>query len=179
MSPRAACRLERLGFARVFDYVAGIADWRAAGLPLEGHPDDLVRVAAATRPDIPTCEISETVGQARGRSSVDPWQECVVLDCEGIVAGVIRDQGWEAPDDAPVEAVMQAGPTTVRPDGVLESLVGRMQKRDTRLVLVTTPQGQLLGAILRTEAERLLAGEAPDTVWQDCDACPGRWVRAG
>ena len=35
MSPRAAWRLESLGFARVYDYVAGKADWMAAGLPTE------------------------------------------------------------------------------------------------------------------------------------------------
>jgi rhodanese-related sulfurtransferase len=36
MSPRAACRLEALGFTRVDDYVDEIADWQAAGLPTEG-----------------------------------------------------------------------------------------------------------------------------------------------
>src|SRR6266511_4403171 len=36
MSPRAAWRLESMGFAEVYDYVAGKADWGAAGLPLEG-----------------------------------------------------------------------------------------------------------------------------------------------
>ncbi|MDP9404293.1 MAG: rhodanese-like domain-containing protein [Actinomycetota bacterium] len=33
MSPRAAWRLEHLGFAQVYDYVAGKVDWMAAGLP--------------------------------------------------------------------------------------------------------------------------------------------------
>lgn len=32
MSPRAAWRLERLGFEPVYDYVAGKVDWMAAGL---------------------------------------------------------------------------------------------------------------------------------------------------
>ncbi len=36
MSPRAAWRLESLGFTKVFDYVAGKADWSASGLPMEG-----------------------------------------------------------------------------------------------------------------------------------------------
>ena len=36
MSPRAACRLESLGFGEVYDYVAGKLDWMAAGLPTEG-----------------------------------------------------------------------------------------------------------------------------------------------
>lgn len=34
-SPRAAERMDRLGFTKVFDYEAGKDDWRAAGLPIE------------------------------------------------------------------------------------------------------------------------------------------------
>ncbi|MBK0400138.1 rhodanese-like domain-containing protein [Limibaculum sp. M0105] len=34
-SPRAAERMEKLGFKRVFDYEAGKDDWRKAGLPIE------------------------------------------------------------------------------------------------------------------------------------------------
>ncbi len=36
MSPRAASRLESLGFREAYDYAAGKADWFAAGLPMEG-----------------------------------------------------------------------------------------------------------------------------------------------
>ena len=36
MSPRAAWRLESLGFSKVYDYVEGKADWAVAGLPREG-----------------------------------------------------------------------------------------------------------------------------------------------
>jgi rhodanese-related sulfurtransferase len=34
-SPKAAKRMEQLGYDRVYDYVAGKADWRAAGKPVE------------------------------------------------------------------------------------------------------------------------------------------------
>lgn len=34
-SPRAAEKMETLGFTRVFDYEAGKDDWREAGLPVE------------------------------------------------------------------------------------------------------------------------------------------------
>src|SRR2546425_461639 len=37
MSPRAAWRLERLGYGPVHDYVGGKVDWLAAGLPSEGE----------------------------------------------------------------------------------------------------------------------------------------------
>ena len=36
MSPRAACRLDALGFNQVYDYTLGFADWKAAGEPIEG-----------------------------------------------------------------------------------------------------------------------------------------------
>ena len=56
MSPRAACRLETLGFERTFDYMAGKADWIAAGLPTEGRlaseprAGDVARQGAYLRP---------------------------------------------------------------------------------------------------------------------------------
>jgi rhodanese-related sulfurtransferase len=34
-SPKAAKRMEQLGYDRVYDYVAGKADWRAAGKPID------------------------------------------------------------------------------------------------------------------------------------------------
>ena len=36
MSPRAAWRLESLGFGEVYEYGGGKLDWMAAGLPTEG-----------------------------------------------------------------------------------------------------------------------------------------------
>ena len=35
MAPRAAARLESLGFEKVFEYRAGKLDWLAAGNPME------------------------------------------------------------------------------------------------------------------------------------------------
>ncbi|GMQ86114.1 MAG: hypothetical protein BMS9Abin07_1687 [Acidimicrobiia bacterium] len=175
MSPRAACRLERLGFERVYDYVHGLADWKAGGLPMEGSAVQVQRVADATRPDIPTCEVDDLLGEVRRRTHDAGWDECIVIDCDGIVVGRIRGQAWESDDAVSAEAVMESGPTTVRPDGLLHPLIDRMSKRDTKLVVVTTPQGYLIGVLLREEAERLLTGEAPEQIWRDCEGCPGQW----
>ena len=35
-SPKAAKQMDDLGYATVYDYEAGKADWKAAGLPVEG-----------------------------------------------------------------------------------------------------------------------------------------------
>jgi len=55
MSPRAASRLESLGFEQVYDYVAGKADWGSAGLPLEGAEGSETRAGAHVRLDAPNC----------------------------------------------------------------------------------------------------------------------------
>lgn len=35
-SPKAARRMDELGYSRVYDYAAGKQDWRKAGLPMAG-----------------------------------------------------------------------------------------------------------------------------------------------
>jgi rhodanese-related sulfurtransferase len=37
-SPRAAERMDRIGYRQVYDYEAGKMDWKEAGLPIEGTP---------------------------------------------------------------------------------------------------------------------------------------------
>jgi len=177
MSPRAACRLEHLGFKKVYDYVTGISDWKAAGHPVEGTPERRQQVAEATRPDIPTCEPDERLDRVTSRLTADDWETCVVVDCDGLVVGRLRPSMVDSgAADVTVAHVMEPGPSTVRPDGLLRPLVVRMQKRDVSEVLVTTPQGRLIGVLFRNEAERVLAGEHPSQIWRDCDGCPGRWA---
>lgn len=101
-----------------------------------------------------------------------------MVDREGIVVGRLRGSAWDADDQTTVDAVMELGPTTVRPDGSLHSLLGRMNERGTKLVVVSDPQGHLIGVVLADDAQRLAAGEAPERIWRDCDGCPGRWSPA-
>ena len=56
MSPRAACRLETLGFEHVYDYVPGKADWLARALRTEGEDTDQPRVGPLARGDVVTCQ---------------------------------------------------------------------------------------------------------------------------
>jgi len=175
MSPRAACRLEALGFQRVYDYTLGIADWKAAGLPVEGDHSPTQVVADATRSDLPVATPDEQLGIAWARAQRAGRNDMVVVDCDGVVVGRLRDPVWQQSHDLVVGAAMELGPTTVRPNALLVPLVERMQKRGTGLVSVTTPQGVLLGVLLRADAEQLIAGDPPDRTWVDCDGCPGHW----
>lgn len=158
MSPRAACRLERLGFEKVYDYIAGFADWKAAGLPVEGEGDRERWAIDANRSDVPTCGPDDQIAAVRDRTFDAGWNECVVVDCDNVVIGRLRKKAWDSSDDTLAADVMQSGPTTVRADEPLEPLVGRMAKHGTRLVVIATPEGHLLGVVLREEAEQLLAG---------------------
>ena len=175
MSPRAACQLERFGFTKVYDYTLGIADWRASGMDTEGEPTQSHLALDALRPDVPTAHPDELLGAVSGRVSDAGWNEALVITSDGIVLGRLRNSTWQQARTLPVSQVMELGPTTVRPNSLLEPLVQRMQERGTALVTVTSPQGELIGAVLRTDAERILQGEAAQQVWINCDGCPGRW----
>src|SRR5258708_26465448 len=59
MSPRAAWRLESLGFRNVHDYKPGKLDWMAAGLPTEGAHTSKRRAGDLAKKDVPTCTMDE------------------------------------------------------------------------------------------------------------------------
>jgi len=96
MSPRAAWRLERLGYGPLYDYAAGKVDWMAAGLPN-------IRADASER---------------------------------------------RALDGADRE------PPTCRPDELVSDLAAALARRHVDEIIVTTPEGELLGIVRRTREER-------------------------
>jgi len=175
MSPRAACRLEALGH-RVYDYVNGIADWKAAGLATEGSGQQDQRVIDAMRPDVPTCRPEETIADISSRITDDRWDVCIVIDCDRKAIGRIRNGDLGADPHHRARDIMEPGPSTVRPDSRLEPLVRRMHHKNAPHVTVTNPQGELLGLLLRDDADRVLAGEPRERIWRDCDCCPGQWT---
>lgn len=158
MSPRAAWRLESLGFSQVFDYAAGEADWFASGLPREGREASVPRVADIVRRDIPTCRVDDRVGDVRDRVRAAGWDTCVVVNREQVVLGRLRSQELVADAERRVEEAMEAGPTTVRPNVRLSELAGRMGAEDISSFLVTTSDGRLVGLVDRATTERALRG---------------------
>jgi len=140
MSPRAAWRLERLGF-EVYDYAAGKVDWLAAGLPtVTGRSRARRALDGADRPP-PTCSPATPVAELDDRS-------VVVVNEHGIVLGRVR-RGSRLDGAATAEDVMEPGPTTVRAHEPLEELLVRMGRRNVREMVVTTPEGHLLGVVSR------------------------------
>lgn len=157
MSRRAAWRLESLGFTQVFAYAAGKADWFAFGLPVEGKLAGLPRAGDAARRDVPTCRLTERVGDVQPRVEAAGWDTCLVVNEEGVVLGRLRAEALGADPAAVVETVMESGPTTIRPDTLLEAITTRMQARKVDSVVVSTSDGRLVGVLFRSDAERRLA----------------------
>jgi CBS domain-containing protein len=157
MSPRAAARLATLGFARVYDYVAGKADWGSLNLPLEGRAGSETRAGAHARPDIPTCRLDEPLRDVRERVEEAGWDTCFVVDEAGVVFGRLGRSALRGDHDLNVEETMTAGPSTVRPSARLEAMVKRMREQNLGNLPVTTSDGRLVGLLTREDAERALS----------------------
>ncbi len=157
MSPRAAVRLETLGFTQVFDYAAGKADWTSSGLPTEGSMAGQPRAGDIVQRDIPTCSLAHRLGDARDRAQDADRNVCIVVDDHGVVLGRLRGDALREDPAATIESVMEDGPTTIRADASLGEITERMRKRGVGSIVVTDPEGRLLGILYRNEAERVLA----------------------
>jgi len=154
MSPRAAWRLESLGFTEVYDYAAGKADWLAWGLPREGTAAQVPTVGEVARRNVATCGLADRVADAKARAQASGFAACAVVNERHVVLGLLRDQELETADPAAnAEQVMRSGPTTYRPNVASRDAGARMRERRVDALLVTTPDGTLVGLLRREDAE--------------------------
>ncbi len=155
MSPRAACRLEQLGFSEVYDYVPGKSDWLAAGLAREGQSAGAPYPYAGDLaiPDVPTCSRHDPLPEILARLRDRQQDFCVVVTDDNLVLGRLYPQRQAQPDAATVEQAMRPGPTTVRANEPVEPLMERMRTAGIDAILVTDPEGRLLGLFDRTRVE--------------------------
>jgi CBS domain-containing protein len=155
MSPRAAWRLESLGFPDVYDYVGGKLNWLAAGLPTEGEAADDPRAGGAARADAPVCALDETLGSVRERLEGSGFHTCVVVNAERVVLGILRPEHLDGPDDRRVADAMSPGPSTFRPHVSVVDLAGYLGDHDLAAAPITTGEGVLVGLLLREDAEEI------------------------
>jgi CBS domain-containing protein len=157
MSPRAAWRLESIGFTRVYDYVAGKADWGSFGLPLEGRNNSRTRAASIVRADAPTCRLEEKVAEVATRLP-EGWDLCVVTNDERVVLGLLGRRALGADGDVRVDQAMTPGPSTVRPSARLDAIADRMREENLTRLLVTRSDGVLVGVLRREDLESSRTG---------------------
>jgi Mg/Co/Ni transporter MgtE len=153
MSPRAACRLETLGFEHVHDYVPGKADWLAHNLPVE-RDTELITAGQLARNDVVTCGLDDQVGDVTQSIADSPYAFALVLSTSGVLLGRLRSSALDVPPHTSVEQRMEAGPSTVRPDTAAVRLAQSLRDKDLNTALVTTPEGQLIGVIRRADLEQ-------------------------
>jgi CBS domain-containing protein len=158
MSPRAAWRLESLGFEDVYDYEAGKQDWAAAGLPVEGTTAARTRAGDVARRDVPTCGLNERVGEVRERTHAVALNVCVVVNDARVVLGLLREGQLGASDGEPVERAMSPGPSTFRPNVDVREMAHFMADHDLASAPITTPEGRLIGMLMREDAEHAAHG---------------------
>ena len=130
MSPRAAWRLESLGYIDVFEYAAGLADWMGAGLPFEGTKTRGVSLLDVVRQDVPTCALDERVGALRERVRAGDWDTCLVVNDRRVVLGRLYVTELEGDPERTAEEAMRPGPSTYRPDIPAAEMLDVMEQHD-------------------------------------------------
>lgn len=144
----------------MYDYVPGKTDWFAAGLPREGEAASVPLAGDAAR-EVPACHFRQS--PAAGISPHDDEDvACVAVNDEGVVLGLVRRDRLRAGLSVAVEEIMEPGPTTVRASEPLADLTKRMREAEVEHILVTDPEGRLIGLLRRGEAERLLRGRSSE-----------------
>jgi Mg/Co/Ni transporter MgtE len=131
----------------VADLVAGKAAWLAEGLPGEGLVDDSQRVGAVSRANVPRVGPDAMLGDVA--QVVGSWELVVVTADDGTLVGVVRAEAAAGPADLPVVAVMQTAAPTVRPSITQRELAQSMDDQGQSHILVTTPDGRLIGLARR------------------------------
>jgi CBS domain-containing protein len=161
MSPRAAWRLESLGFGTVYDYKDGKLDWLAAGFATEGTNAQKTRAGALARKDVPTCRLDERLADVRERVHAAGWEAAVVVNSERVVLGLLRAKELAADGERLIEEVMRPGPSTFRPYVPAADVAKTMVDRKLESSPVTTSDGRLVGLILQKDAVEAGAEHGP------------------
>src|SRR5438034_2114310 len=160
MSPRAAWRLETLGFERVTDYVPGKQAWYEENEPREGKAVDEIWIGDVADAEVPTCGLTDRISRVRSRVRAAGAETCVVVNSERVVLGLLRKSELDGNPEATAEAVMRPGPKTFRPSVTLQELLKSMRDNNIQTnSLVTTLEGRLVGLISRGDAAATLAHE--------------------
>jgi Mg/Co/Ni transporter MgtE len=142
-----------MGFPNVYDYAPGKKSWGCYGLPHEGSKVPDLLAGDVAHAEVPTCTLAERLAEVRARVRAVGWDTCIVVNDQRVVLGRLGRRAIAADRDESVEEAMSPGPSTVCPSIGTQDLLGRMRARDLTSFLVTTPDGRLVGLVLRAELE--------------------------
>lgn len=123
---------------------------------MEGKQTIVPRVGGTADRDVPTCRLDEKIGDIKlrlGDSSI-----CVVVNERNIVLGLLTQEALSEDSDQTAEAAMESSPQTFRPNVPVKQAAKQMTRSKLDHALVTTSDGELMGALYR---ERLEEREEP------------------
>jgi Mg/Co/Ni transporter MgtE len=106
--------------------------------------------------------LHDRLGDVRDRLRAAGATSCIVVNDRRVILGRVRGKSLDGDPEQSVEAVMEAGPTTVRPSEPLDALIGRMQKRKVDSIVVSTAAGVLVGVLRRDDGERRLSEQSEE-----------------
>jgi rhodanese-related sulfurtransferase/CBS domain-containing protein len=161
LSPRAARRLETLGFDKVYDYVEGKLDWLAAGLPTEGANAEKPRAVDLANRDVPTCDLDDRMGDVTRRAHAAGWDACVVVTADRVVLGLLRSKELAADPELRAEQAMRPGPSTFRPNVPIAEMAEYMTEHKLESSPITSSDGRLIGLLRCSEAVRAAERDDP------------------
>lgn len=150
MSPRAAARLDQLGF-EVYDYALSKVDWMAHGLPMEGTAAGQPTALSFVREDVATCKLEDRADQIVQSIDSSPYGYALVLAGRVVLGRVRRSRLDAAPGEANAEMLMEPGPSTTRPHTDPGELASKLKRSGASTAILTTPEGELLGIVRRED----------------------------
>ncbi len=118
---------------------------------------------------MPTCGLHNRVGAVRAQIEESSYDFCLVVNERKILLGRLRRESLHADPTVSIEEVMEADPSTIRPNRPLDALLSSGR---APMFVITTPHGRLLGVLRRGDAERA-HGSAASAAEKHCSARMG------
>lgn len=144
-----------MGFPQVYDYVEGKLEWLAHALPVEGTGPHHAVAGDVVDEHVPTCGPEASLDEIRAVLEASEAAYCVIVNDRGVVLGRVRRKRLTGASE--LSDVVEPGPATVQLTEPLGPLTERMAKARIESILVTTPNGRLLGVMQRSRATEFLA----------------------
>ncbi len=83
---------------------------------------------------------------------MSPYGFALAVSPGRVVVGRVRRSRLAQAGES-VEALLESGPSTIRPHTPIEDLAARLARSEVRTLIVTDPEGKLLGVVRRPDAE--------------------------
>jgi CBS domain protein len=114
----------------------------------------VLQVGAYARRDVPTCHLTHRLGEAQDRARAAGCQGVCRCQCPQYCPRLSSREVLDAALGVEVEAVMEPGPSTIRPNTFVDTALKRLEAQRQDNLQITTPDGQLIGLLFRHEIEK-------------------------